>query len=81
MHPIRAELASDSTWVQCTDLEWSLVVMTLEASESPEVVELGNRITEDVRRQQRLRVQAEVVDAFTDSVNVHPAGWKGRVIR
>jgi hypothetical protein len=66
------DLEPDATWVQCTDLEWSLVVMTTAKSDLSEVVAIGRRIAADIKRQQHLRGHAELTDADVDN---HPAGW------
>jgi hypothetical protein len=47
-----------SSWVKCTDLEWSVLTMAARKAKMPAANEIADRIITDVKRQQRLRLEA-----------------------
>lgn len=59
LHPHDHELEDfTSSWIKCTDLEWSVLTMAARKSKVPAATEIADRITVDVKRQQRLRLEA-----------------------
>lgn len=56
----------DPTWVQRTDLEWSLLVQGARMSGFAAAIEVAEKVATDVRRQQQLRRDADLRDAHYD---------------
>ena len=56
----------DTTWVEMTDLEWSVVCVLLRRTDVPVDCELADKIAGQVRAMQAARPTADVRDACGD---------------
>lgn len=53
----------DPTWIQCTDLEWSVLIQGARMSKVAAAIEVADKIATAVRQQQQLRREADLRDA------------------